>query len=83
MSEEITQLKAKLLKFEGMTFSENEALKLALEALELVKIQTTCAEYFDECGDSIDGQTCMEAWDSLLLEIRKRLAEIRKLRGEG
>ena len=31
--EEIKALKAKLLKFEGMTFSENEALKIAVKVL--------------------------------------------------
>ena len=63
---------SKLIPIIEALLQDRERLRVALET---VKIQNTCAEYLVECGDSIDGQTCMEAWDSLILETRSRLTE--------
>ena len=70
--EEITAIKAKLLKFEGMTFSENEALKIAVEALEY------CANNVDPANDMATAQKFL----AMRGICRINLAEIRKLRGD-
>ena len=52
-------------------------------ALKIVTIQSTSKEYEEECNDSLDGQTAIEAWDSLITETRQALASAREKIGGG
>jgi flagellin-like hook-associated protein FlgL len=51
---------------------ENKRLR---EKLKTVSIQATSDEYLAECGDELDGQTAIEAWDSLIIDVRQALAK--------
>jgi hypothetical protein len=52
------------------------ALLVAIEKLQIITIQTTSKEYQEECGEELDGTTCIEAWDALITEVREALTTI-------
>lgn len=68
----------------GYQLAIDEQKKLLDEAFEIIKlvtIQTTSGEYYDECGMDIDGQTTIEARNSLIEDVRDRFAKLKAHRG--
>lgn len=52
-----------------------EAYGVVREAMKMITIQYTSTEYLVECNDELDGQTAIEAWDSLISDTREALAK--------
>lgn len=54
------------------------ALKKAVEMVRILSVQATPEEYEKECGSEMDADCGLEAYERLVLDGRKALAEIEK-----
>ncbi len=59
-----------------------KASLIMAQALEKVTKQTTSKEYLERENDDLDGQTCIEAWDNLIIEARQAISKLHALLGK-